>query len=89
MNPSELLQPPAEPLTEERIVRTGRIPMQELGMLLTVRQAAERVQLTEQAIRQRIRRGQIGVVRLGTSIRIPEVYLERALGLDSHESQPS
>lgn len=47
--------------------------------LNTIRETAQRWGQAEVTIRTRIARGQIGIVRLGRSIRIPESEIERII----------
>lgn len=56
--------------------------------LLTVKEAAEVLRISEGALRQRLLRGQVRTVHLGASVRIPEAYLAEALGLREPEATP-
>jgi excisionase family DNA binding protein len=47
--------------------------------LLTIREAARELKQAEVTLRQRIARRQIGVVRLGRSVRIPRAELKRLI----------
>lgn len=54
---------------------------------ITVRDAVARLGLSERTIRSQIAAGEIAVVRLGTSIRIPAAEMARLTGASLSDSQ--
>jgi excisionase family DNA binding protein len=55
-------------------------PTGDIPTLLTVREFAEAVRISEQTIRRRVNDGTLQAVKLGALMRIPTSELERLLG---------
>lgn len=75
------------PRLRDQLVRLEQ-PTEPTPAALTVAEAAHELRLSVRKVEQMIAAGEIGVVRLGRSIRIPRVELTRLLDTTSETNAP-